>query len=177
MKSLKSLALVAALSFIPASMALAETTVKLSNVHLCCNSCVKGIEASVGKVEGAKVVADKDAGTVTITAPDDAIAKKAVGAVANAGYYGKSDNAKIKLGAPKASDEKVESVKVTGLHLCCGKCVKAFDAAVKKVDGVKGHDAADKAKSATVTGNFSPKALIAALNEAGLNAKVPAPKK
>ena len=48
MKSLKSLALIAALSLIPASLAMAETKVKLSNVHLCCGSCVKGIEASVG---------------------------------------------------------------------------------------------------------------------------------
>lgn len=177
MKSLKKLAILAALSLIPASMAVAETTVTLSKVHLCCNSCVKGIESSVGKVQGATVKADKDAGTVTITAADDATVKKAVGAVANAGYYGVSDNAKIKLGAPKADDAKVQSLKITGLHLCCGKCVKAFDAAIKKVDGVTGSDAADKAKEATVTGNFSPKALIAALNEAGLNAKVPKEKK
>ncbi|MCD6052158.1 MAG: hypothetical protein K0Q55_3576 [Verrucomicrobia bacterium] len=173
MKSLKSLALLAALSLIPASLAMAETKVKLSNVHLCCGSCVKGIEASVAKVEGAKVVASQDDGTVTITAPDDDVAKKAVNAVGKAGYYGKSDHAKIKINDGKLDDTKVTSLKVTGLHLCCGKCVKAFDAAVKKVDGVTAHDAENKGKEATITGNFSPKALIASLNEAGLNAKVP----
>lgn len=177
MKSLKSLALIAALSLIPASMAMAETKVKLSNVHLCCGACVKGVEASVGKVQGATVVASQDDGTVTITAPDDAVAKKAVAAVANAGYYGKSDNAKLSIPAAKVDDTKVTSLKITGLHLCCGKCVKAFDAAVKKVEGVTAHDAQNKSKEATITGNFSPKALMASLNEAGLNAKVPAAKK
>ena len=155
-----------------ASMAFAETTVKLTNVHLCCGSCVKGIEASVGKVKGATVVADKDAGTVTITAPDEATATKAVNAVGKAGYFGKSDSEKAKINATKAGDAKVTSLKVTGLHLCCGKCVKAFDAAIKKVDGVTGSNAENKVSEATITGNFSPKAVVAALNEAGLNAEI-----
>ncbi|HEY1169773.1 MAG TPA: cation transporter [Verrucomicrobiae bacterium] len=172
MKSLKTLAIVAALSLIPASMAMAETKVKLTNVHLCCGSCVKGIESSVSKVEGATVVASQDDGTVTVTAKDDDTAKKAVNAVGKAGYYGKSDHAKIKINNDKIDDTKVASLKITGLHLCCGKCVKAFDAAVKKVDGVTEHNAENKGKEATIKGNFSPKALIASLNEAGLNAKL-----
>ena len=172
MKLTKAFVLAAVLGLASASMALAETTVKLSNVHLCCGSCVKGIEASVGKVKGATVAADKDAGTVTITAADEATATKAVNAVGKAGYYGKSDNAKIAVAATKADDAKVTSLKITGLHLCCGKCVKAFDAAVKKVDGVTGHTAENKSTDATISGNFSPKAVIAALNEAGLNAAI-----
>jgi copper chaperone CopZ len=172
MKLTKAFALVAVLGLASASAVLAETTVKLSDVHLCCGSCVKGIESSVGKVKGATVVADKDAGTVTITAPDEATAKKAVTAVAKAGYFGKSDNEKIKVDATKADDTKVASLKVTGLHLCCGKCVKAFDGAVKKVDGVTGHTAENKSSEATISGNFSPKAVVAALNAAGLNAEI-----
>jgi len=172
MKLTKVLTLAAVIGMTSASMAFAETTVKLSDVHLCCGSCVKGIEASVGKVKGASVVADKDAGTVTITAPDEATAAKAVAAVGKAGYYGKSDSEKVKINATKADDTKVASMKVTGLHLCCGKCVKAFDGAVKKVDGVTSSNAENKGTEATITGNFSPKAVISALNEAGLNAEI-----
>jgi mercuric ion binding protein len=172
MKLTKVLTLAAVMGLASATMAFAETTVKLTNVHLCCGSCVKGIEASVGKVKGATVAADKDAGTVTITAPDEATATKAVNAVGKAGYYGKSDSDKIKVNTTKADDKKVATLKITGLHLCCGKCVKAFDAAVKKVDGVTGHTAENKSSEATISGNFSPKAVVAALNEAGLNAEI-----
>src|SRR5262245_31095381 len=75
----------------------ADTSVKLSNVHLCCNSCVKGVDKALTGVTGAKAQSDKDAGTVSITAPDKATAQKAVDALVAAGYFGTSSNPAIKV--------------------------------------------------------------------------------
>src|SRR5690242_9009662 len=61
----------------------AEST--LTNVHVCCNSCKKGIDAAVTGA-GAKARIDKT--TVTVTADDEAGVKKAVDALLAAGYFG-----------------------------------------------------------------------------------------
>ena len=74
----------------------ADTSVKLSNVHLCCNNCVKGVDKALSGVIGAKAQSDKDAGTVTIKAPDKATAQKAVDALLAAGYFGISSDPAIK---------------------------------------------------------------------------------
>ena len=63
---------------------------------------------------------------VIIEAADVATANKAVQAVAAAGYYGKSDNPKAAIAAG-VEDVKVTSANVSGVHLCCGKCVRAVD--------------------------------------------------
>ncbi len=63
----------------------ADTSVKLSNVHLCCNGCVKGVDKALSTVTGATAQSDKDAGTVTLSAPDNATAQKAVDALVAAG--------------------------------------------------------------------------------------------
>jgi len=63
----------------------ADTSVKLSDVHLCCNNCVKSVDKALSKVAGVTAQSDKDAGTVTITAPDKATAQKAVDALVAAG--------------------------------------------------------------------------------------------
>ena len=150
----------------------ADTTVKLSNVHLCCDGCVKGIDKAVAKVTGAAAKSDKDAGTVAITAPDTATAQKAVDAIVAAGYFGKSGDDGIKV-KPKsgAKKGKVQSLTVSGVHLCCGKCVTAATDALSKVSGVKGNTAAKGAESFTVTGDFNPKEVITALNKAGFAGK------
>src|SRR5213596_3512881 len=54
----------------------ADTSVKLSNVHLCCNGCVKGVDKALSGVTGVKAQSDKDAGTVTLNVPDKAAAQK-----------------------------------------------------------------------------------------------------
>src|SRR5881394_2596366 len=133
----------------------ADTTVKLSNVHLCCNSCVKGVDKALSGVTGAKAQSDKDAGTVTISAHDKATAQKAVDALVAAGYFGKSSDAAIKVTAnSSAKNGKVQSLKVTGVHLCCNKCVTSVTDALSKVPGVKGNTAAKGAESFEVTGEI-----------------------
>src|SRR4051794_12135109 len=82
-----------------ASAQAAESSVKLTDVHLCCQSCVKGVDKAVAKVEGAKATSDMDEKTVSLTAPDNATLQKAVDALVAAGYYGKSSDAAIKLNA------------------------------------------------------------------------------
>src|SRR5258707_3512319 len=82
----KILALASVLVIFGWSAEAADTSVKLSNVHLCCNSCVKGVDKALSGVTGATAQSDKDAGTVTITAPDKATAQKAVNALVAEGY-------------------------------------------------------------------------------------------
>ncbi|MDB6023350.1 MAG: hypothetical protein JWQ04_3207 [Pedosphaera sp.] len=147
-----------------------DVTAKISNVHLCCDKCVKGVDTALAPVSGAKAVCDKDASTVVITAPDKATAQKAADALIAAGYFGSSDDVKIDA-STGAKGEKVQTLKVNGVHLCCGKCVKAVDKAVKSVPGVTGETAAKGAESFEVTGDFNDKDVFDALQKAGLTGK------
>jgi copper chaperone CopZ len=90
-------ALVLSIALAPA--ALADVSVTLSNVHLCCNSCVKGVDKATATVTGAAAQSDRKADTVTITAPDKATAQKAVDALVAAGYFGVSSDPSIKVDA------------------------------------------------------------------------------
>jgi copper chaperone CopZ len=155
------------------SVSAGEVHAKISDVHLCCQSCVKGVQKALAPVEGVKADVDQDDGTVTLVAPDAATAQKAADALVAAGYFGKCDDAGIKMNAATgAKNEKVQSVKIEGVHLCCGKCVKAVDHAVKSVAGVKEHTAVKGAKSFEVTGDFNDQELVAALQKEGLTGKV-----
>src|SRR3954468_10681942 len=110
-----------------ASVQAAETA-KISDVHLCCNSCVKGAQKAVADVKGLDIAVDKDAGTVTLTGPDAATVQKGANPLIPAGYFGKSSDGKVKLESDTgAKDKKVQSAKIEGVHLCCGKCVTAVD--------------------------------------------------
>jgi len=145
-----------------------EVSTKLSDVHLCCPNCVKGVQAATANVTGATVAVDKEAGTVSLTGPDTATVQKAADAIVAAGYFGKSSDPRIKVAAHTgAKGRKVHALKVEGVHLCCGKCVTAVDKAVKSVPGVKSHTAAKDAKSFEVTGDFKEKEVFAALQKAG----------
>jgi copper chaperone CopZ len=155
-----------------AAFAQADSTVKLTGVHLCCKSCVKGVDKAVGTVSGATAASDMDAGTVTITAADAATAQKAVDALTAAGYFGKSEDAGIKVDdSTGAKDAKVSSLTVKGVHLCCGKCVKAVSAALADVPGVTSNTAAKNAETFEVKGDFKPTDVFAALQKAGLTGK------
>src|ERR1043166_4630885 len=75
----------------------ADVTATVSDVHLCCQSCVKGVQAAIGKVNGATASVDKDAGTVSLTGPDTVTVQKAADALVAAGYFGKSSDSAIKI--------------------------------------------------------------------------------
>jgi copper chaperone CopZ len=156
-----------------AGAARAETTVTLKGVHLCCGQCAKGVANAVKEVDGAAVKCDTKAKTVTITAPDDKTAQKAVDALAAAGYHGKSDNKDVAIKtADDAPTGKVKKATVSGAHNCCGQCCKVLKATVKKVEGVTGDTCTPKCESFDVTGDFDVAELVKALNAAGFHAKV-----
>lgn len=150
----------------------ADVSAKLTDVHLCCQSCIKGVQKAVGTVAGVTAEADMDEGTVSLVGPDTATVQKAVDALTAAGFYGKSSDDSIKVNAdPGAKDQKVQSLQVEGVHLCCGKCVKSVNEALSSVPGVTTNTAAKGAKSFTVTGNFNDKEVFTALQKAGLTGK------
>ena len=65
----------------------------------------------------------------------------------------------------------MEYLKVQGVHLCCGKCVKAVNEALGTVAGVKGNTAAKGVDSFEVTGEFNDQEVFDALQKAGLTGK------
>lgn len=171
MKQLLSILVLASVFTLNAVAADVSTT--LSNVHLCCPKCATAVEKAVGKVDGATASVDRDAKTVTITGPDEATVQKAVDALIDAGYYGKSSNAEIKVKTETgAKGEKVKTLEVSNVHLCCDKCVKVVNAALMEVPGVQSTTAAKGAKSFTITGDFDDKEALAALQKAGLTGEV-----
>jgi copper chaperone CopZ len=163
--------LVALLTLAP--MSRADVTVTLSNVHLCCNSCVKGANKAVSSVDAATATCDKTAGTIAITAPDTATAQKVADALTSAGFFGTSSDASVKIDASTgAKGAKVQTLTVNGVHLCCPKCVKTVHQAVMGVPGVTGETAQKGAESFTVTGDFNDADVFAALQKAGLTGKI-----
>ena len=146
-----------------------EVTTKLSGVHLCCPSCVKGVNKAVDGIQGLTATANEEQGIVTLTGPDTATVQKAADALVAAGYYGKSSESAIKLNSETgAKGKSVKSLEVENVHLCCGKCVKAVNTALGEVKGVTGNTAVKGAKSFTVTGDFNDKEVFTALQKNGL---------
>jgi copper chaperone CopZ len=170
MKTL-ALSIAATVAFTLATQA-ADTSAKITEVHLCCKGCVTGVEKAVGTVPGAKAETDADAGTVTLTGPDAATVQKAADALVKAGYFGKCSDSAIRIvNKNGATGAKVQTLKIEGVHLCCGKCVKAVDKAVKSVSGVKEQNATKGAKSFEVTGDFKDSEVFDALEKEGLSGK------
>ena len=168
--SLTSIVIACALTL---SAGAADVTAKITSVHLCCKGCVTGAEKAVATVKGATAAVDADAETVSLTGPDKATVQKAADALVAAGFFGKSGDAGVKMaGDTGAKGKQVQSLKLEGVHLCCGKCVSAVDKAVKSVSGVKEHTAKKNAETFEVTGDFNDKEVIEALQSAGLTGKV-----
>src|SRR5690349_20411997 len=90
----------------------AEKSAKITGVHLCCKSCVTGVEKALDKVPGAKADIDSTNSTITLTAPNTATLQKAANALVDAGYFGKSEDPAIKLTASTgAKNQEVKSLK------------------------------------------------------------------
>jgi mercuric ion binding protein len=147
--------------------------VELRGVHLCCQGCVNAADAALMSVEGVNSRCDMDNGTVTFTASDPAAAQKALDALAAAGFHGSRGNNQLVMKAVSEIPQgKVKSLKVSGIHNCCGPCCEAIKGAIATVDGVTGDTARPRATSFEVTGDFDAAALVKALNAAGFSARV-----
>ena len=159
--------------FLAAPAARAETKVELKGTHLCCAQCVAAVGKILKTVDGVTGKCDQKAKTITITAPDDATAQKAIDALAAGGFHGETGNDELKIKDDSgASAGKVKSATVSGAHNCCGACCKAIKQTLEKVDGVTGNTAKPKAESFEVSGDFDLADLVKALNAAGFHAKV-----
>ena len=167
-------ALAVALLVAPAALA-EETSVTITDSHLCCGNCYKAAEKAVKSVAGASIEFNKGAKTMTVTAADVPTAQKALAALAEAGFYGKTGDSKVAFkDEAKLPAGKIKAATVTDVHNCCGKCGKAITEALGKVDGLDKNTVAGKATTFKVTGNFDAKALLAALRDAGYNATIKA---
>ena len=169
-----ALAVVAGLSCLFVSApAIAESTVELSNVHLCCGACSKAVEKAVKDIDGVKVSCVNKESLVKITGDSDAAVQEAVDAIVAAGFHGKSSDAKFKItevaGVPEGNVERLE---FTGTHNCCGSCNRSIKKAIASVDGVKADTAASKQSSFVVEGDFSAAAVVKALTDAGFHVQV-----
>ena len=159
--TITSALLVASFCLFMLGTAHAEATLTLEGVHNCCKKCEKGISEAITAVDGASAATEKQ--TVTITAADEATAKKAAASLVAHGYFGQGAQ------PMETKDAVVKSITVEGVHLCCGKCVTAVEKAVKSVKGVTSLDAEKGVPSFKVEGEFSTQELAAALNKAGFS--------
>ena len=150
-----------------------QVKVELTGVHLCCQGCVNAADAALMSVAGIKSRCDMENGTVTLTAGDDAAAQKALDALAAAGLYGRTDNQKLAMRAVSDVPQvKVKSLKVSGIHNCCGLCCEAIKEAIATVDGVARNTAEPQATTFEVIGDFNAATLVKALNAGGFSAQV-----
>jgi copper chaperone CopZ len=150
-----------------------EIEVELTGVHLCCQGCVNAANAALRSVEGVGSHCDMENGTVTLTASDDSAARKALDALAEAGFYGTSDNPNLAMRpVGDVPTGKVKRVTVSGIHNCCGPCSEAIKGAIATVDGITGDTAEPGATTFEVTGDFRAADLVEELNAAGFSARV-----
>ena len=144
----------------------AETTLTMTGVHNCCGSCAKGIIKAAADLKDVTVTVPEKGTTVTIVSKKKGDAKKAAEAIIAAGYYGKFEG-QDEVSSSSNATAKMAKATVSGVHLCCKKCVTAAEGAVKSVSGVSSYEIVSKADSFTVEGEFSKSDLAAALNAAG----------
>ena len=152
-----------------ADAAMAEVTVKLTNMHICCKGCTNGIMKAVEGLDAVKVEVDQDAEETTVTGADVAAVQKAVDAIVAAGYHASVVGDGITIKAADAPAGKVKSLKVSNAHNCCGACNVAIRKALQTVPGVTGDSCKSKAVEFEVTGDFEAKAVVAALEKAGFH--------
>ena len=174
MKTSFALALALALFTAASSLSAAETLV-IEGVHNCCKGCENSIRKAVESVGGATLSGStKTSATIEVKSKTDG--KKVMEALMDVGYYGTiagvTSASETRNIPASAMPQKLVSATVTGVHLCCGKCVTAAKAALADVPGITENTVASKAKSFTVKGSFTEAELVAALHPQGLHGKV-----
>jgi copper chaperone CopZ len=145
--------------------------VEIKGGHICCPPCVNTITGVLKKVDG---VTDPEAvknGSITFTTKDDKTTTAAIIALADAGFIGVATDDgkefKVDLPTPKGGD-KLDSVTVTGTHICCPNC----QAALKALFPDDKMEFLDK-KTLKLNGdNLDKAAVLEVLRKAGFNGKI-----
>src|SRR4051812_3831478 len=103
------------------------TEVTIKGVHLCCQSCSDGAESALEGIKGvSKPGTDRNTKLITFQAESKEAAQEGIKALAKEGFYGTALFGKEELKWPDSGAKKgnkVPTVVIEGVHLCCGACV------------------------------------------------------
>jgi len=167
-------------TFLAATLLIAAdktTSVSIKGVHLCCASCSSGAEAALEGLKGiSKTGTDRNTKLIAFQAEtkEDAIA--ALNSLAKEGFYGTAMFGKEELKWPDSGakkGQKVPTVVIEGVHLCCGACVTGSKEALEKLVNATEIDIDRNAEIITVKGKELDEAeVIAALNKGGFYGKI-----
>lgn len=164
-------AAIAALAFVGTA---AAEEITVDGVHNCCGACCKKIVAALEGVEGvSEIKATPKDPKVAFSAADNKTARKALGALARAGFHGKVEGGKkLKMPANSGVEAgKVKSLDLVGIHNCCPGCINAVKDALGKVDGVDASTISAKGRAVKVEGDFDGQAAVKALTDAGFHVR------
>lgn len=151
--------------------------VTIKGVHLCCGSCSDGAEAALEGLKGiTKAGTDRNTKLISFQAESKEAALEALKSLAKEGFYGTATFGKDELKWPESGakkGEKVSTIVIEGVHLCCGACVTGSKEALEKVPGATEIDVDRNAQIITVRGKeIDEVATIAALNKGGFFGKI-----
>jgi copper chaperone CopZ len=133
------------------------------------------VQTALKDVKGVSGVAAAQDGTITFTAADDAAVTAGIAALAKGGFHGNAKHGSAAVAFPevKTPSEKVKSLSIAGVHLCCGGCYNEANAALKGVKGVAAVENDKKTKTLKVTGeNISPAEVVKALFDVGFHGTI-----
>ena len=95
--------------------------VKIEGVHICCGQCVNIAQSTLKGIDGVSDgKADKDSGSITLTAANDEAAAAAIQALAKAGFRGSAKHGDRVLEFPGSNAEKgakADTITIAGVHL------------------------------------------------------------
>lgn len=139
--------------------------VKVTGLHNCCGACKKALDDVMTKSAATNVNISSTEISFSTTDPD-----KTVKALFDAGFAGKVEGAKTPE-AQGAKGVKAKTLKLEGIHNCCGGCTRAVDAALKPFGT---HDLKPRATACTLTSEteLDAEKVVEALRKAGYNARV-----
>lgn len=114
--------------------------VTVSNVHLCCGSCVSAVDEALSDVKGVSDVgSDQNTKLIRFTAKDDKAAQAGIAALAKHGFFGSAKHAGKKLEFPPTGvkkGDKANQIVLHNVHLCCGACVTGAKKSLESVAGL-----------------------------------------
>ena len=151
--------------------------VTVSNVHLCCGSCIAAVDEALTDVAGVSDVgADQNSKTIRFAAADDKAAAAGIEALARHGFFGKAKHGDKKLDFPAngaKKGDKANTIVLNGVHLCCGACGTGAKKSLDNVAGLSAIEVDRAAGKITLKGaGIDTVKALDALNAGGFYATV-----